>query len=103
MEIRVSIQGLGWRALASVVMECGVQLSQGSRISALASKGSWFGFRVQDLLVRGILDFKQVIQFDSPQFFLISYIFAKQTREKILQKKGLYWTVLYHMLSNCSI
>jgi hypothetical protein len=25
-----------------------------------------------------------------------------QTRKKIFQKQGLCWTVLYHMLSNCS-
>jgi len=50
-----------------------------------------------------ILDFKQVFQFDSPQIFQILKIFQKmQTRYKIFQKCTFFWTVFYHMLSNCS-
>jgi len=50
-----------------------------------------------------ILDFKQVFQFDSPQISQILKILRKiETREKTFQMKGLFWTVFYHMLSNCS-
>jgi len=44
-----------------------------------------------------------VFQFDSPQIFQILKIFRKmQTRYKIFQKMTFFWTVFYHMLSNCS-
>jgi len=54
-------------------------------------------------VLRNILDFKQVFQFDSPQIFQILKIFRKmQTRYKIFQRITFFWNVFYHMLSNCS-
>jgi hypothetical protein len=41
-----------------------------------------------------------VFHSDSPQIFkILKFLRKMQTREKIFQKKGLCWTVFYHMLS----